>query len=66
VRSDGIIEFDDQEHSIAATYRLPFLAHVPMEPMNCTAHVKGDKVEVWAPTQNPPMAAEAVAKVQRS
>jgi isoquinoline 1-oxidoreductase beta subunit len=61
VRSDGIIEFDDQEHSIAATYRLPFLAHVPMEPMNCTAHVKGDKVEVWAPTQNPPMAAEAVA-----
>ena len=63
VRSDGIIEFDDQEHSIAATYRLPFLAHVPMEPMNCTAHVKGDKVEVWAPTQNPPMAAEAVAKV---
>jgi isoquinoline 1-oxidoreductase beta subunit len=66
VRSDGLIEFDDQEHSIAATYRLPFLAHVPMEPMNCTAHVKGDKVEVWAPTQNPPMAAEAVAKVLNS
>ena len=30
--------------------------------MNCTAHVTDDQVEVWAPTQNPPMAAEAVAK----
>ena len=63
VRSDGATEFANQEHSIEVTYRLPFLAHMPMEPMNCTAHVEGDRVEVWAPTQNPPMAAEAVAKV---
>jgi isoquinoline 1-oxidoreductase beta subunit len=63
VRSDGAAEFGDREHSIDVTYRLPFLAHMPMEPMNCTAYVKGDRVEVWAPTQNPPMAAEAVAKI---
>lgn len=63
VRSDGEPEFTDEEHSIDVTYRLPFLAHVPMEPMNCTAHVDGSSAEVWAPTQNPPMAAEAVAKV---
>jgi len=63
VRSDGSTEIADAEHSIDVTYRLPFLAHIPMEPMNCTAHVTGDKAEVWAPTQNPPMAAEAVAKV---
>ena len=63
VRNDGEAEFGDQEHSIDVTYRLPFLAHVPMEPMNCTAHVRGDRCEVWAPTQNPPMAAEAVAKI---
>ena len=63
VRSDGIAESDSPEHSIDVSYRLPFLAHMPMEPMNCTAHVKGDRAEVWAPTQNPPMAAEAVAKV---
>jgi isoquinoline 1-oxidoreductase beta subunit len=31
--------------------------------MNCTARVDGDTAEVWAPTQNPPMAAEAVARV---
>ena len=65
VRSDGDAEFSDRdlEHSIDVTYRLPFLAHMPMEPMNCTAHVREDRAEVWAPTQNPPMAAEAVAKV---
>ncbi len=63
VRQDGDVAFGDQENSIDAIYRLPFLAHMPMEPMNCTAHVRGDQAEVWAPTQNPPMAAEAVAKV---
>lgn len=63
VRSDGDAAFDDQENGIDVTYRLPFLAHMPMEPMNCTAYVRGDQAEVWAPTQNPPMAAEAVAKV---
>jgi isoquinoline 1-oxidoreductase beta subunit len=63
VRSDGDAKFDDQEPEIDVTYRLPFLAHVPMEPMNCMAHVRRDRAEIWAPTQNPPMAAEAVAKV---
>jgi isoquinoline 1-oxidoreductase beta subunit len=63
VRHDGEADFGDQQQGIDVTYRLPFLAHMPMEPMNCTAHVEGDRAEVWAPTQNPPMAAEAVAKV---
>lgn len=63
VRRDGEPEFTDAEHSIDTVYQVPYLAHVPMEPMNCTASVQGDKAEVWAPTQNPPMAAEAVAKV---
>jgi isoquinoline 1-oxidoreductase beta subunit len=63
VRKDGDIASDGAVHRIDASYRLPFLAHVPMEPMNCTAQVRGDRAEVWAPTQNPPMAAEAVAKV---
>ncbi len=36
---------------IEAEYATPFLAHATMEPMNCTAHVNGDTLEVWAPTQ---------------
>jgi isoquinoline 1-oxidoreductase beta subunit len=34
-----------------AVYELPFLAHATMEPMNCTAHVRADGVDIWAPTQ---------------
>jgi isoquinoline 1-oxidoreductase beta subunit len=61
VRQDGDEVGADAD--IDVVYRLPYLAHVPMEPMNCTASVVRDTAEVWAPTQNPPMAAEAVAKV---
>ena len=32
-------------------YEVPFLAHATMEPMNATAHVTADGVEIWAPTQ---------------
>src|SRR5881409_3467479 len=36
---------------LEAVYELPFLAHATMEPMNCTAHVRADGVDIWAPTQ---------------
>ncbi|HEX4574345.1 MAG TPA: xanthine dehydrogenase family protein molybdopterin-binding subunit [Gemmatimonadales bacterium] len=36
---------------VDATYELPFLAHATMEPMNCTASVRADGVDIWAPTQ---------------
>ncbi|MEH6494315.1 MAG: molybdopterin cofactor-binding domain-containing protein [Pseudomonas marincola] len=34
-----------------ATYKAPFLAHACMEPMNCTAKVGDNDVEVWVPNQ---------------
>jgi CO/xanthine dehydrogenase Mo-binding subunit len=46
---------------IEAVYEVPHLAHAPMEPQNCTAHVDGDHCEVWAPTQAPGLARETVA-----
>ncbi|MFD0201693.1 MULTISPECIES: xanthine dehydrogenase family protein molybdopterin-binding subunit [Saccharothrix] len=36
-----------------ATYKLPLLAHAPMEPMNATAHVTATGLTVWTPTQDP-------------
>jgi isoquinoline 1-oxidoreductase beta subunit len=35
-----------------AVYEAPYLAHACMEPMNCTAWVRGDEVEIWAGTQS--------------
>ena len=37
---------------IEAVYSAPFLNHATLEPMNCTAVVTGDKVEIWVPSQN--------------
>ena len=37
---------------VEAEYTVPFLPHATMEPQNCTAHVRPDVVEVWAPTQD--------------
>ncbi|HUN52075.1 MAG TPA: molybdopterin cofactor-binding domain-containing protein, partial [Candidatus Sulfotelmatobacter sp.] len=47
---------------IDAEYRIPFLAHATMEPMNCTAWVREDAAEIWVPTQAQQRAQEAVAK----
>jgi isoquinoline 1-oxidoreductase beta subunit len=50
---------------IDALYQAPYLAHVTMEPMNCTAQVKDGKVEIWVPTQVPQMARDMAAKVAK-
>ncbi|HKV04773.1 MAG TPA: xanthine dehydrogenase family protein molybdopterin-binding subunit [Candidatus Acidoferrales bacterium] len=36
---------------VEAVYQAPYEAHATMEPMNCTADVRADRVDVWAPTQ---------------
>src|SRR5439155_5051382 len=48
---------------IQATYQAPYLAHATMEPMNCTADVRKDRCEIWAPTQNPQGAQSAAAQI---
>jgi isoquinoline 1-oxidoreductase beta subunit len=36
---------------LKATYYVPYVAHTLMEPINCTAYVRKDRCDVWAPTQ---------------
>lgn len=38
---------------LQARYEYPFVAHMTMEPQNCTARVADGKGEFWAPTQLP-------------
>lgn len=47
---------------ISAEYRLPFMAHAPMEPGNCTANYSGNACELWAPTQVPQDCRDSVAQ----
>ncbi|HTD06607.1 xanthine dehydrogenase family protein molybdopterin-binding subunit [Undibacterium sp.] len=36
---------------ITAEYQFPYLAHAPMEPLNCTIDLTADSCTVWAGTQ---------------
>ncbi|MCZ8091927.1 MAG: xanthine dehydrogenase family protein molybdopterin-binding subunit [Acidovorax sp.] len=50
-------------HKISAEYVFPYLAHAPMEPINCTVRLDGDKAELWLGTQMPGLDAMAASKV---
>ncbi|TXG34684.1 xanthine dehydrogenase family protein molybdopterin-binding subunit [Seonamhaeicola maritimus] len=62
-KSIGNIEsaFQSSNKSVEATYRLPHLAHSPMEVPNAVASVNGNTCEVWAPIQSPQAARREVA-----
>jgi isoquinoline 1-oxidoreductase beta subunit len=47
---------------ITAEYQLPFMAHAPMEPGNCTASYSAKGCELWAPTQVPQDCRDSVAQ----
>jgi isoquinoline 1-oxidoreductase beta subunit len=53
--------FNDSENIIEATYHVPFLAHAPMEVPNATAWFQWNKIEVWAPVQDPQTARAELA-----
>jgi isoquinoline 1-oxidoreductase beta subunit len=48
---DGADALPTAAKKIDAVYEAPFLAHAPMEPLNCVAHVRPDGCDVWASTQ---------------
>lgn len=52
----------DAKRIVEAEYRVPYLSHAPMEPMNCTAWVHDEICELWTGTQNPLGFAAEVAK----
>jgi isoquinoline 1-oxidoreductase beta subunit len=48
---------------LESLFEFPYLAHAPMEPMNATAAMRGDNVEIWAPTQSPGGTRDTIAKL---
>lgn len=64
-RNDGDVDtaLQGATTKLEAVYELPFLVHVAMEPMNCTAHVQPDRCDVWLGTQVLTRAQAAAAEV---
>ena len=37
--------------TLEAEYEVPYLAHAPMEPLNCVVDLRADRCEIWTGTQ---------------
>jgi isoquinoline 1-oxidoreductase subunit beta len=63
LRRDGDVasSLKSVAHVVEAAYSYPFLAHISLEPQNCTAHFADGKLVFWAPTQLPGPGATLVA-----
>jgi isoquinoline 1-oxidoreductase beta subunit len=66
----GPRKFDDDigalasaPHQIRAEFVFPYLAHAPMEPLNCTVALKDGQAELWLGTQMPGIDGMAAGKV---
>ncbi|MDR9752711.1 xanthine dehydrogenase family protein molybdopterin-binding subunit [Pseudomonas sp. SZMC_28357] len=48
---------------IEVEYSVPYLAHAPMEPLNCTVQITADKCEIWTGTQFQTLDQNLAAKI---
>ncbi len=64
IRNDGDVSaaLRSAARTVAATYEVPFLAHVPMEPPHCLVDVRADRAEVWGSMQDPEEVRDWVAR----
>jgi isoquinoline 1-oxidoreductase subunit beta len=60
---DAALALQGAAKKVEAVYETPFLAHAPMEPLNCVAHVRADACEVWASTQGQSAARDEAVRI---
>jgi isoquinoline 1-oxidoreductase subunit beta len=68
-KKTGLVRFDADmgklagaPKKISAEYSFPFLAHAPMEPLNCTVALSDEGAELWVGTQMPGLDTMAAAQ----
>jgi len=49
---DALKAIAEAPKKVEAVYSTPFLAHAPLEMMNCTVKLSADRADAWVPTQN--------------
>ena len=62
-RGDAPAALAQAARRLKADYSAPLLAHMALEPVNCTVQVGPDGATVWAPTQSPDIGRAVVAKL---
>lgn len=50
-RAGSIEALKTATKTVSAEYDVPYLAHAPMEPLNCTVDLKKDSCEIWVGSQ---------------
>ncbi|MBO9466748.1 xanthine dehydrogenase family protein molybdopterin-binding subunit [Tropicibacter sp. R15_0] len=61
-RDDGDVDqLPAGSETLSAEYRVPFLSHASMEPLNATAWIDGSKLRIWTGTQSPSFVQSACA-----
>ena len=63
-RDDGNVEDalrDAGSAALSAEYRVPYLAHAPLEPMNAVVQLKDGRLDIWTGTQIPGFVVAAAA-----
>jgi isoquinoline 1-oxidoreductase beta subunit len=50
-RGDASGRMASAAKTVEAEYAVPYLAHAPMEPLNCAVRIGGGKCEIWTGTQ---------------
>jgi len=46
----------EASRTLEQQYKLHYISHAQVEPINCTAHVEKDRCRIWAPTQGATLA----------
>ena len=54
---------DTAPHRLEAEFVFPYLAHAPMEPINCTVELSDRRAAIWTGSQCPGLDAAAAARV---
>ncbi|MFG6429574.1 xanthine dehydrogenase family protein molybdopterin-binding subunit [Roseateles sp. LYH14W] len=64
LRDDGNVDKAlSGDKVLEAEYRVPFLAHATMEPMNAVAWLHDGQLDIWAGVQNPTAARDQAAQL---
>jgi len=64
LRDDGDVDKAlSGDKVLEAEYRVPFLAHATMEPMNAVAWLHDGRLDIWAGVQNPTAARDQAAQL---